>query len=74
MVLLEKVRVGAKVKVRKDHRKPQLRGMVGTVEERWGNPDYHTALLVRLEDGRYEIFWHHELGEPEKEPPTTGRF
>jgi hypothetical protein len=46
--------------------------MVGTVEQRWGKPN-HTALLVRLEDDRYELFWHHELEEVEEEPPV-GRF
>jgi hypothetical protein len=36
--------------------------MVGTIEERWGNPDY-IALDVLLDDGRSELFWHHELEE-----------
>jgi hypothetical protein len=32
------------------------------VQQIWGGPNYHTALLVRLEqDERYELFWHHEL-------------
>jgi hypothetical protein len=68
----EEAQVGAKVRVRNDHRKPELWGMVGTVEQRWGKPN-HTALLVRLEDGRYELFRHHELAEVEEEPPA-GRF
>lgn len=40
----------------------ELRGLVGTVEHRWGNPDY-PALDVRLEDGRMMLFWFHELNE-----------
>jgi hypothetical protein len=36
--------------------------MVGTIEERWGNPEY-IALDVLLDDGRSELFWHHELEE-----------
>lgn len=66
----EEVQIGAKVRVRKDHRKPELRGLFGTVEQRWGNPKHHTALLVRFEDGRYELFWHHELEDAEEEPPA----
>jgi hypothetical protein len=33
-----------------------------TVEHKWGHPDY-PALDVRLEDGRLELFWFHELDE-----------
>jgi hypothetical protein len=40
----------------------EFAGMVGTVEHRWGNPDY-PALDVRLEDGRMMLFWFHELEE-----------
>jgi hypothetical protein len=40
----------------------EFAGMVGTVEHRWGNPDY-PALDVRLEDGRMMLFWFHELDE-----------
>jgi hypothetical protein len=67
---LEEVRLGARVRVREGYRKPEMCGLLGTVEERWGNPNNHTALLVRLEHGRYELFWDHELGEGEEEPPS----
>jgi hypothetical protein len=30
------------------------------VEHSWGHPDY-PALDVRLEDGRLELFWFHEV-------------
>ncbi len=52
---------GVQVRVGEGYRKAQLRGALGTVQQIWGNPNYHTALLVRLEDERYEFFWHHEL-------------
>ena len=35
---------------------------MGTVRAKWGNPEY-LALDVLLEDGRTQLFWHHELEE-----------
>ena len=56
------VRPGVRVQIGEGYRKAELRGAVGTVQQIWGNPNYRTALLVRLEeDERYELFWHHEL-------------
>ena len=55
------VRRGVRVRVGEGYRKAELRGAVGTVQQIWGDPNYSTALLVRLEDERYELFWHHEL-------------
>ena len=46
--------------VREGHRRPELEGMSGTIEHCWGSPDY-LALDVRLEDGRSELFWFHQL-------------
>ena len=37
-------------------RRPELRGMLGTIEHRFGHPDY-VALDVRLDDGQLELFW-----------------
>jgi hypothetical protein len=34
--------------------------MLGTVEHSWGDA-HHPALDVRLENGRSELFWFHEL-------------
>jgi hypothetical protein len=34
--------------------------MGGIIEQCWGSPDYR-ALDVRLEDGRSELFWFHQL-------------
>ena len=48
------------IRVNEKHWKSRYRGMRGTVEHKWGHPD-HPALDVRLEDGRLELFWFHEL-------------
>ena len=53
-------RPGTAVRVREGYRKPELEGMGGTIEHCWGSPDY-LALDVRLEDGRSELFWFHQL-------------
>jgi hypothetical protein len=55
-------RMGITVRVKQGHWKPKFSGMRGTVKRRWGHPD-HPALDVRLEDGRSELFWFHELDE-----------
>jgi hypothetical protein len=61
-MLSEAARIGKRVRIRQDHRSVPLRGLVGTIEKRWGNPDY-VALDVMLDDGGSELFWHHELEE-----------
>ena len=61
-MLSEQAHIGKRVRIRADHRSAALRGKVGTIEERWGNPEY-IALDVLLDDGRSELFWHHELEE-----------
>ena len=55
------IRPGVRVQVKEGYRKVELRGALGTVQQIWRNPNYYTALLVRLEDERYELFWHYEL-------------
>ena len=61
------VLVGTRVKVREGYNKPNLRGMVGAVQQSWSKPAYpHTALLVRFEDGWYELFWNHEVEKVEE--------
>jgi hypothetical protein len=35
-------------------------GLTGTISAQWGNPEY-LALDVLLQDGRTQLFWHHEL-------------
>ena len=60
--------IGARVRVLETDRRPEPRGMFGTIEHRFGHPEY-VALDVRLDDGRLELFWAHGLEsaeEPEK--------
>ncbi|MBA2713936.1 MAG: hypothetical protein H0U55_10355 [Rubrobacteraceae bacterium] len=62
-MLSEEARIGRRVRVRKDAPpRPALQASVGTIEKRWGNPDY-IALDVLLDDGTSLLFWHHELEE-----------
>ena len=58
----EETQIGQRVRVRKDHRTTSWCGQEGTITKRWGDPTY-TALDVLLDDGRSELFWHHELEE-----------
>jgi hypothetical protein len=59
---LREARVGARVKIRPAHRKPGLRGAVGTVEKVWGK-HLHAAVEVRLDGGGSELLWSHEVEE-----------
>ena len=51
---------GVRVRVSQDERRPELRGMVGTVQTRFGHAD-HAALDVVLDNGQLELFWYHQL-------------
>jgi hypothetical protein len=62
----EEAQIGKRVRVRKDHRKANLRGLEGTIAKRWGNPGY-PALDVLLDDGYWQLFWFHELEEVDEE-------
>lgn len=64
----EETWIGKRVRVQSGYRKPELRGLVGTVEQRYGDPNY-TALEIRFGDGRSQPFWHYELERVEDEPP-----
>ena len=52
--------IGTRVRVLETDRRPKYRGMFGTIEHRWGHPEY-LALDVRLDDGPLELFWAHGL-------------
>ena len=57
--------------------RPEWRGLTGTISARWGDPEY-PALDVRMEDGRSQLFWHHELERvpevgPEHREPAASR-
>jgi hypothetical protein len=56
----EEALVGMRVRVREPLASADLRGIEGTIERRWGSPHY-VALDVLLDDGRTQLFWHHEL-------------
>jgi hypothetical protein len=43
-------------------RRSEWHGLTGTISGKWGNPEY-LAFDVQLEDGRMQLFWHHELEE-----------
>jgi hypothetical protein len=49
-------RRGTVVRVRDGHWKSELRGMRGTIQACWGHSE-HAMVNVRLEDGRWELFW-----------------
>jgi hypothetical protein len=61
-LLSEEARIGKRVRVRADHRSTTLRGLVDTIEKRWGDPNY-AAFDVLLDDGTQQLFWYHELEE-----------
>jgi len=55
-----------RVRISDDHRRPALRGLVGTIKRRYGESTY-LALEVLFENGRSELFWHHELNAAEQD-------
>jgi hypothetical protein len=57
--------IGMRVRVDEALREFELRGLLGTIRGRWGDPEY-VALDVLLDDGRLQLFWHHELEEIEE--------
>ena len=65
----EEAIIGTRVRVREDHRTAQLRGQKGTIQHRWGNPNY-LALDVLLDNGLMQLFWFHELHPVEDLEPA----
>lgn len=61
-MISEEALVGTRVRVRQSPARADLRGIEGTIAGRWGSPHY-VALDVLLDDGRTQLFWHHELEE-----------
>jgi hypothetical protein len=58
----EDAQIGARVRAGESGLRSEWRGLTGTVRTKWCDPKY-LALDVRLEDGRTQLFWHHELEE-----------
>jgi hypothetical protein len=56
----DEARPGVRVMVSRDHRKPELRELTGTILRQYGDPA-RPALDVRLENGRVELFWYYQL-------------
>jgi hypothetical protein len=56
----EEAVIGARVRVGESGSRSEWWGLTGTISGRWGNPEY-LALDVLLQDGRTQLFWHHEL-------------
>jgi hypothetical protein len=61
-MLSEEMQIGKRVRVRHNHRMTNWSGKKGTIAKSWGDPTYR-ALDVDFDDGRSELFWHHELEE-----------
>jgi len=55
-----------RVRISDDHRRPALRGLVGTIKRRYGKSTY-LALEVLFENGRSELLWRHELNAAERD-------
>ena len=58
----EQAWIGAMVRVSESGWRSEWWGLTGKISAKWGNPEY-LALDVLLEDGRTQLFWHHELEE-----------
>ncbi len=65
-------RTGVRVRVRDGARHPSFEGMSGTVMRTYRSSD-RTALHVRLDDGRWQLLWPHELEDLGREEPGMGR-
>ena len=59
-------RPGVMVRVREGYRKSEFDGMLGTVKQTFGHPDY-VAVDVQLVNGGLELFWHHQLDKLDEE-------
>jgi hypothetical protein len=56
----EEAVVGSRVRVSGQYRIVHLRGQVGMITKRWGDPRY-VAVDVLIYDSTSQLFWHHEL-------------
>ena len=62
-MLSEEAQIGKRVRVCEGVLlRPTLPASVGTIEKRWGDPNY-AALDVLLDDGILLLFWYYELEE-----------
>ena len=70
---LEATRIGTRVCVQLDYREPQRQGSVGTIQKRYGVPEY-TAFEVLCPNGKSELFWEHQLEEAKEPSPHPKRW
>ena len=56
----EEVRVGARVRVRGDHRVESRRGALGKIVDTYGGEEF-MAVDVQFPDGRRRLFWPADL-------------
>jgi len=57
--------IGMRVRVKRIHNMPEVKGQVGTIKERYGGVHF-PAFKVSFEDGQSRLFWPHELEEAEE--------
>jgi hypothetical protein len=69
---LEEARVGTRVRVQLDYRKPHRQGSVGAIHKLYGTREYR-AFEVLFSDGQTGLFWDHQLEEAEGSLPRTKR-
>ena len=69
---LEDTRLGTSVLVRSDYRDPHRQGAVGTIQKRYGTPEYR-VFEVLFPDGQTELFWDHQLEEAKEFLPRSKR-
>jgi hypothetical protein len=70
---LEEARIGTRVRVQVEYRDPQRRGLVGTIQKRYGVAEY-TAFEVLFADGQTELFWDHQLEEAKEQSFGSKRW
>jgi hypothetical protein len=56
----EEAQVGVRVKVSERHGRHDLAGQKGTIVRTYRSPP-KTGLHVRLDDGRWQLLWPHDL-------------
>jgi hypothetical protein len=70
---LDNTQVGTRVRVQVDYTDPQRQGAVGTIQKRYGVPNY-MAFEVLFADGQTELFWDHQLEEAKEPSYCTKRW
>ena len=56
----DEARPGVVVRVKEDKRRPELDGMFGIIQQRYGDSEY-AAVEVHLATGQEELFWLYQV-------------